>query len=320
MFASKRFRLASLFATLVMALTMVSIDQAEARRGGSFGSRGTRTFNSAPATNTSPNVTAPVQRTMTPAQQAQPRTTAQAGQQQRGAFGGFGGIMTGLMFGGLLGMMFGGGFGGFGGIFAMLIQVLIIGFIASWLLRRFARPQMAGAGGPRSGNSGGNGRSGLGGSGLGGMGNLGQRSAAPKRPRNPNELSVGGRDLDQFQQMLTEVQTAFGAEDYGTLRRLTTPEMMSYLSEELGENASRGVKNEVSAVTLLQGDISESWREGQSEFATAAMRYESIDVTRDRASGQVVDGDADSVSQTTELWTFVRQIGREWKLSAIQQA
>jgi len=120
--------------------------------------------------------------------------------------------------------------------------------------------------------------------------------------------------------MRTEVQTAFGAEDYGTLRRLTTPEMMSYLSEELGENASRGVKNEVSAVTLLQGDISESWREGQSEFATAAMRYESIDVTRDRASGRVVDGDADRVSQTTELWTFVRQIGREWKLSAIQQA
>lgn len=315
MFASKRFRLASLFATIVMAVTMVSVDHAEARRGGSFGSRGTRTFNSAPATNTSPNVTAPVQRTMTPAQQRQNGTTAQTAQQQRSPFGGFGGIMTGLMFGGLLGMMFGGGFGGFGGIFAMLIQVLIIGFIASWLLRRFARPQMAGAGGPRSSNGGGNRPSG-----LGGLGNLGARTVAPKRTGNPNELSVGGRDLDQFQQMLTEVQSAFGAEDYGTLRRLTTPEMMSYLSEELGENASRGVKNEVSAVTLLQGDISESWREAQNEFATTAMRYESLDVTRDRATGQVVDGDADNVTQTTELWTFVRQSGRDWKLSAIQQA
>ena len=66
MFASRGFRLASLFAVLVMALSMVSVDQAEARRGGSFGSRGTRTFQTAPATPTSPSITAPVQRSMTP--------------------------------------------------------------------------------------------------------------------------------------------------------------------------------------------------------------------------------------------------------------
>lgn len=316
MFTSKRFRLASLFATLVMAISMISVDQAEARRGGSFGGRGTRTFNSAPATNTSPTVTAPVQRTMTPAQQQQAAPATSAGQQQRGAFGGFGGLMGGLVFGGLLGMMFGGGFGGFGGIFAMLIQLAIIGWIANWLFRRLARPQQASAGATRSGPTGGYG----GQFGAAGLGNLGPKPAAAQRPRGPDELPVTPRDLDQFQLMLTQVQTAFGAEDYGTLRHLTTPEMMSYLSEELGENASRGVKNEVSAVTLLQGDIAESWREGQTEYATAAMRYESIDVTRDRASQQVVDGDADTVTQTTELWTFVRQNGRDWKLSAIQEA
>ena len=314
MFASKRFRLASLFATLVMALTLVSVDTAEARRGGSFGGRGGRTFNSAPATNTSPNVTAPVQRTTTTPSQQQTGTTAQNRAPQSNPFG-FSGLMRGLMFGGLLGLMFGGGFGGFGGVLAMLAQVLIFGFIAAWLFRRFAKPTMAAAGGPAQRSNGNAGPSGLGGLGTGGA-----SRTAQQRPRNPDELRVGDADLNRFEQMLTEVQTAYGAEDYAALRRLTTAEMMGYLAEELGENASRGVKNEVSAVKLLQGDVSESWREGQVEYATTAMRYQSVDVTRDRASGAVVDGQADAVTETVELWTFMRQRGGDWKLSAIQEA
>ena len=314
MFASKRFRLASLFATLVMAVTLVSVDTAEARRGGSFGGRGTRTFNSAPATNTSPNITAPVQRTTTTPSQQQSGTTAQNRAPQSNPFG-FSGLMRGLMFGGLLGLMFGGGFGGFGGVLAMLAQVLIFGFIAAWLFRRFARPSMAAAGGPVHRSGGNDGAAGLGG--LGGS----TRTAQPRqRPRNPDELRIGDADLNRFERMLTEVQTAYGAEDYATLRRLTTPEMMGYLAEELGENASRGVKNEVSQVKLLQGDISESWREGPVEYATTAMRYQSIDVTRDRTTGAVVDGQANAVTETIELWTFVRQRGGDWKLSAIQEA
>lgn len=66
-FASRGFRLASLLACVVMAFSMLSVGQAEARRGGSFGSRGTNTYQSTPPTNTSPNITGPVQRSMTPA-------------------------------------------------------------------------------------------------------------------------------------------------------------------------------------------------------------------------------------------------------------
>ena len=42
--------------------SVVAVDTAEARRGGSFGSRGTRTYQTVPATPTSPGITAPVQR------------------------------------------------------------------------------------------------------------------------------------------------------------------------------------------------------------------------------------------------------------------
>jgi predicted lipid-binding transport protein (Tim44 family) len=50
------------------------------------------------------------------------------------------------------------------------------------------------------------------------------------------------------------------------------------------------------------------------------MHYSSIDVTRDRESGRIMDGDAEIPTDTTELWTFVRPRGGDWKLSAIQQA
>jgi predicted lipid-binding transport protein (Tim44 family) len=53
------------------------------------------------------------------------------------------------------------------------------------------------------------------------------------------------------------------------------------------------------------------------------MRYASIDVMRDRDSGRVVEGDPDRPSETTEVWTFVRDRagpwGAGWRLSAIQE-
>jgi len=114
------------------------------------------------------------------------------------------------------------------------------------------------------------------------------------------------------------MQAAYADEDYASLRRITTPEAMSYLAEELSENATRGVKNEVRDVHLVQGDVAESWREGNVDFATVAMRYESIDVLRDRTSGQLISGDPDNVSESTEIWTFVRRPGTDWQISAIQ--
>lgn len=78
---------------------------------------------------------------------------------------------------------------------------------------------------------------------------------------------------------------------------------MSYLAEELSENATKGVKNEVRDVHLVQGDVSEkSWREGTSTTRPVAMRYESIDA-RTGATGRVVSGDPDNLSESTEIWT-----------------
>jgi len=90
-------------------------------------------------------------------------------------------------------------------------------------------------------------------------------------------------------------------------------------AEQLAAQASRGVRNEVSAVHLDQGDLAEAWSEGGREYATVAMRFSMVDVTRD-AAGRIVEGDPNVRTQATELWTFLRAPGGRWILSAIQQA
>ena len=61
-----RTRFIALFSTLLVALTLVSTDFAEARRGGSFGSRGMRTWQAPAPTRTAPNPPGPVERSIRP--------------------------------------------------------------------------------------------------------------------------------------------------------------------------------------------------------------------------------------------------------------
>lgn len=335
---------------VALTLSLGMVEQANARRGGSFGSRGMRTYAPTRSSATAPGV-GPVQRSMTPNNGgfgqaggvAQRPGFGQAGgvgaQANRGGFlRRWGGpLLGGLALGGLMGMMMGHGFGGAAGFLGLLLQVGIIALIAMVVLRLFRRRReesaMVGADGPmmregydapREGGfmGGGSGQQ-QGGGLMGGFGGAlgGAAPAQTGQSSGPaDELGLTQTDFDAFEQLLRDVQGAFGREDYTALRERTTPEVMSYLSEELSQNAVTGKRNEVRDVRLLQGDLAEAWREEDAEYATVAIRYASIDVTRDRASGRVLEGDADRPTETKEVWTFVRQPGAAWRLSAIQDA
>jgi predicted lipid-binding transport protein (Tim44 family) len=299
----------------IVAMVSLTVVSADARMSSSSGSRGGRTFSVPSATTTAPRA-APIERTMT--QPSRPGTLA--GQTTRpgllggGLFGGgmLGGLAAGFLGAGLFGMLFGhgflGGMGGFASFLGLLIQIALVVLVArlawAWWQRR---NQPAYASGPsmRDTLSGGapNG---------GGFGGFGGGGAAPTD--HPIELTSA--DFDAFEKLLTEIQTAYGKEDLGALRLRMTPEELSYFSDELAQNASRGMVNQISDVKLLQGDLSEAWREGQDEYATVAMRYSLTDKMVDRASGRVVE---EQPSEATEFWTFRRARGGAWLLSAIQQ-
>jgi predicted lipid-binding transport protein (Tim44 family) len=300
----------------VMAALVFTVATVDARVSGSSGSRGSRTFSAPAATNTAPRA-APIERSMTQA----PRPGSAVGQTARpgllggGMFGGglLGGLAAGFIGAGLFGMLFGhgfmGGMGGFASILGLLLQIALVVIVArlawAWWQRR-NQPAMAGGPSLRDRLSGG-GPSAGGFAGFGGGG-----SGAPA----DEPIEVTPADFDTFEKLLGDIQTAYGKEDLGALRAHMTPEMLSYFSEELARNASRGVVNQISDVKLLQGDLSEAWREINDEYATVAMRYSLSDKMVDRATGRVVE---EEPSEATELWTFRRARDGQWLLSAIQQ-
>lgn len=325
---------------LGMMVTLVAVDFAEARRAsGGFGSRGTRTFNQPAITRTAPAPAAPIERTMTPRTNAtQPgaaqSTAANQAGRPGGLFGGLaGGLMGGLLLGGLFGMLMGTGFGGGFGFLGLLLQGLLIFFLIRFAMRMFANRQ-APASGPSGGLSGGPGFGGFGGMArdnqssdqprpsfqIPKIGGGAAASASAARSGPADELGITPKDLERFEQLLQEMQRAYAEEDYGALRRITTPEAMSYLAEELSENATKGVKNTVRDVHLVQGDVAESWAEDKMEYATVAMRYEAIDYVVDRQSGDVVEGDPNTPVESVEIWTFARRPNTQWQISAIQSA
>ena len=305
----------------VLAVLAFAATDADARagRGGSFGSRGSQTFSAPPSTSTTPTAR-PIERSMTqPGQpggafaQRSPLSSPAGGFFNRPGF--FGGLFTGLLGAGLVGMLFGNGFlgglAGFASLIGLMLQIGIIAIIGylvwTWWQRR-SQPALASGPALRDYASG-NSRPAM------GFGGGAPRSSA--RASGTDEVGLTPDDFNAFEKTLSEVQSAYSAEDLARLRRHVTPELLSYFSEELAANASKDVVNRVSDVKLLQGDLAEAWREGDTDYATVAMRFSLNDEMLERDSGRVLQGGPD---EATEIWTFMRVRGGHWLASAIQQS
>ncbi len=315
-------RTARLLAAMAAMILLVPA-MADARVGGgtNSGSRGSKTDQAPPPTQTAP-APKPVERSATPTQQAQapkaaPAAGAKPGFFQRNPF--LSGLMGGLVGAGLIGMLFGGGFGGFAGaagMLGLLVQLALIGGLGYLAYRLFkgrgaapAAPTPAYAGGvPRPAEAP------MARTMIPGAGTGATAVAAPAG------LAIAAEDFNTFEKMLADIQAAFSKGDLTKLRTMVTPEMLGYFSEQLSANASRGVENKVDAVKLEQGDLAESWSEGGIDYASVAMRFSMIDVTRRVADGSIVEGNAQVRTEATEVWTFLRSRGGSWILSAIQQA
>jgi predicted lipid-binding transport protein (Tim44 family) len=306
--------LLSLFVCAVLALAPAV---AEARAGGShssfgksssssMGSRGSRSFEQ--------NGAAPLTRSATPAPHAAPAAGMAGGAAAAGgSFFQRHPFLTGIA-GGFLGSMLFSHLGGFGHALGGILQILVIGLLIALAVYLFTRRR----------------------AGAGGFGDARTAAAAGPMPRAVGaavspapryrgvDTTVADADLDAFQAIHAAVQEAWGRADLARLRQLTTPEMLGYFSEELTRSTSQGVQNVVSDVRLLKGDVSESWEEGDLQYATAFMRWSAIDyVTRiGRSPGDadyVASGDRYHPVEAEEAWTFVRRRGGNWLLSAIQQ-
>jgi predicted lipid-binding transport protein (Tim44 family) len=313
--------------TLVALAVMPAAAHARAGMGGSMGSRGMRTYMAPPPTRTAPSV-APIQRSVTPvAPQQQPSMGAPAYQptyQPQMGFAQRNPFMTGFL-GGLVGagvgsMLFGHGFGmgglGFAGGLGVMTQFLLLAGLA-WLAYSFFRgrrdqqpvayPNFGQARTPYDVE--------------------GHASHIPSvplphaavLPPPGQDVALADADFDEFERLLPAVQRAWSMGDIAALRRIVTPEMLSYFAEQLATNTSKGVVNTVEDVKLEQADVAEAWREGEIDYVTVSLRFSAHDYMSSLDDGRVVDGSKTEHIVATETWTFMRQAGGRWLLSAIQQ-
>jgi predicted lipid-binding transport protein (Tim44 family) len=342
-------------AAAIAALTLVPV-MAEARPGGgkSSGSRGSKTYSAPPSTSTAPSAPQPMQRTATPApapSMGAPAAgaAAAAAQAARPSFARtmMMGLGAGLLGAGLFGLLSGSGlFGGLSGLASFLglvLQLALVGgliYLAVRFFRRRSEPQAAMAGAaPGMGQGMGQGmgaapqqridamsrdgmsRDGMSRQGLdqpaSGFGGFGGQQ--PAQPVATQPIQLVGEDFGVFEQRLQGLMEAYSRQDNAALARITTPEMAGYLAEDLAEDARNGVMDVSRDVKLVQGDLSEAWREGNDEYATVAMRFSVLNTVVDKASGRIVEGHAEIPREVTEIWTFMRPRGGEWLLSAIQQ-
>lgn len=304
---------------VVAALALASGD-AFARAGGgkSSGSRGSFSRSAPPVTDTAPRTAQP----LPGASQASPSMPGAAAAATTRAAGPsrFGGLMGGLAMGflgaGLFGLLSGSGFfGGLGslmGLLGLALQIALVVLVVRLALNYFRNRQQPAA---AAANAAGHARQAA----PAWAPPAGAASAQPVT--QPLKLIEG--DFNSFERMLGEVQACYSRDDRNGLMQRATPQMCDVFFADLDALARDGLTNRISGVKLLQGDLSEAWREGSSDYATVAMRFALSDVKVDKASGRVVEGDPAHPQEVTEVWTFVRNAGdspEAWKLSAIQQA
>ncbi len=319
---------------LCALIAVPSISFAKARGGGggfsggsrgggnsqSFGSRGSRTFEQNSAKPIEQSATA---RPATPApQQAGGSPPAQPAAQpsffQRnplmaGIAGGLAGSWIGhMLFGATDSSAAGatdGTAGGFNFINILLLMLLAGGVFYYFLkVRRTPAPVLSGltrrstVGGPL----------------------LAESRAAVLSTETVKDIEVTAADKSAFQQLLVEIQTAWGKQDLATLRRLVTPEIFSHFSTGLAEHTSQEIQNHVEDVVLVRAEVREAWNEDSTQYATAALRWTARDYTvsltkQPGEPGYLVEGNEKTPTESSEVWTFMRHQNGKWLLSAIQQ-
>jgi len=267
------------------------------RSGGSFGSRGSRTY-SAPVKSAPPRTQQATQQAAPQPQQMAPRGS--------GLFGGLAGGLAGGIIGGLLFSSLGhaatapGASGGLG-----LIDILLIGGGIFLIVRLFRRKKSTEDFlGGRKTSSGVAPQNGL----EGGLADIGRMDGYFDEEHFMTEA------IDIF----FNVQSAWVRGDVGQISSIVAPMALETLKGQIDELRGKGLVNRVEALAIKDAAITEAWQEKGTDYITLKLKASALDYVVDGA-GSVVEGSNTEPVVFTEYWTYAREIGKEWRLSAIQQ-
>jgi predicted lipid-binding transport protein (Tim44 family) len=116
------------------------------------------------------------------------------------------------------------------------------------------------------------------------------------------------------------IVTAFAEGDRRSLKNLLSREVYDGFDSAIGEREKRGETAETKFVSIDKADILAAELRGRSAQVTMRFHSKLISATRDR-NGTVIDGNAEKVTDVTDVWTFARDITSRdpnWKLAATE--
>ncbi len=116
------------------------------------------------------------------------------------------------------------------------------------------------------------------------------------------------------------VVTAFAAGDRRQLRGLLSREVYDGFDAHIGERESRGEALETKFISVNSSTITAAELRNRTAQITVRFISKLVSATRDR-SGAVIDGNAEKVTDVTDVWTFARDVSSRdpnWKVVATE--
>jgi predicted lipid-binding transport protein (Tim44 family) len=116
------------------------------------------------------------------------------------------------------------------------------------------------------------------------------------------------------------VVNAFAAGDRRQLRGLLSREVFDGFDAHISERESRGETAETKFVSIDSSTITAAELRNRTAQITVRFVSKLVSATRDR-SGTVIDGNAERVTDVTDVWTFARDISSRdpnWKVVATE--
>ena len=136
--------------------------------------------------------------------------------------------------------------------------------------------------------------------------------AQQDRSFDPTHFMQGARAAYEM------IVTAFAQGDRKTLRQLLSREVFDSFASALDEREKAGETVEFKFVGISKAEISDVELLERAAHITVKFISELITATRNKA-GEVVDGDASSIREVTDIWTFSREISARdpnWRVVA----
>jgi predicted lipid-binding transport protein (Tim44 family) len=116
------------------------------------------------------------------------------------------------------------------------------------------------------------------------------------------------------------IVTAYAQGDRRALKDLLSRDVYDHFDGVIREREQRGETAETRFVSIDAADVIAAEQRGTIAHITMRFVSQLVSVTRDKA-GAVVDGNAEKVTDVTDVWTFARDVTSRdpnWKLVATE--